>query len=562
MISLLIGAALAAPPSTDALRAELDRSATALELPGEPAPYYIQYQLWQASRTYARAHLGGIVRSSREPSRSLEVSVRVGDPALDNTNFGFPWEDDSITMTSLVDAPDAPWVDRQDAWRATDQAYKGALEGLARKEASRARAGESSQPPSFVPRAGVTVEADAAEAPPLAAVESLVQDLSAVFLDHPAIEWSTAEASGWGGQRVILDTEGSHVRATVDNITVSVVAVSRAADGMLVTDRLLWVANGAEGLPPTAELLAATEAMAARLTAWQDATAAEDEYVGPVIFEDAGAVALFQQLLVPGMGGTPAAEQPLSDISMVFGDDRGTPALPMRRRVLPPGWSVVDDAASRPELAASAPYDTEGSPVKPVTVIEDGVVRALLMSRTPSRYSSESTGHARGSSGQTRRALASVVEISPGKRVSQRRMVSQAHKLSRTYDLDHVLVVRRIAERARLDDRGWNMLASQSSAALWAPIEIVRLYPDGREEPVRGYEFSDASLRSLRDIVAATGHHEADFLMSPNGDIGASLRGAPVHISAPSVLVAEMALVPAEGRREVPSPIPHPGSVQ
>lgn len=258
------------------------------------------------------------------------------------------------------------------------------------------------------------------------------------------------------------------------------------------------------------------------------------------------------------MGGTPAPEQPISDFGTVFSSEGEVEPLPMKRRVLPPGWTVVDDSQSRPDSGASLTYDEEGTPTQAVTVVEDGVVRRLLMSRTPSRHSAESTGHARSSWNAMARAMPTVVEVTPPRRLPARRLDAMAWKLSQTYDLDHVLVVRRLAERARLDTRGWMALVDGDKSELRAPIEVVRRYADGHEEPVRGMVFSGADRRSLRDIVAASGQFERTYLMQSDGSLPFGDNGDAVLVGAPSVLVSEMALVPAEGQREPPSPVRHP----
>ena len=284
---------------------------------------------------------------------------------------------------------------------------------------------------------------------------------------------------------------------------------------------------------------------------------AEEEYVGPVIFEGRAAAGFFQQLLVTGMGGTPAREQPRSDMSMIFGESSDAP-LPEKRRVMPPGWRVVDDPSAHPELAVGGAVDAEGTPTQRVEVIEDGVVRRLLASRTPSKHSAGSTGHAAGFESDLKRALPTSVEVEPAKRVSPRKLVKQAHSLARTYELDHVMVVRQLTERNRLDERGFSMFRSDEQPALMPPIEVWKVYADGREEQVRGLEFSGIDRRALRDIVAASGRYEAVYSMTPSGGFGAGSRGLPVHVSAPAVLVSEMALTPTQGQREPPSPVPHP----
>jgi hypothetical protein len=54
---------------------------------GEPAPYYIEYEIDDISSMRAIARLGGIVDDLSDHSRTLRVQVRVGDYAFDSSRF-------------------------------------------------------------------------------------------------------------------------------------------------------------------------------------------------------------------------------------------------------------------------------------------------------------------------------------------------------------------------------------------------------------------------------------------------------------------------------------------
>ena len=49
----------------------------------------------------------------------------------------------------------------------------------------------------------------------------------------------------------------------------------------------------------------------------------------------------------------------------------------------------------------------------------------------------------------------------------------------------------------------FSVTGDEPMAGLTTPIEVVKLFADGREEPVRGLRFVGADRRTLRDIVAA-----------------------------------------------------------
>lgn len=297
------------------------------------------------------------------------------------------------------------------------------------------------------------------------------------------------------------------------------------------------------------ELQADTDALAARLERWRAAPAATEPYVGPVIFEGDAAVDLFRYLLAPGLSGTPPVEQPR-------GQDDGPGAYALKRHALPAGYRVVDDAGADPHLASWYAYDDEGVAPQRVELIDDGVVRALLASRTPSKDAPVSTGHGRNLGGEEATAIASNLVVRPPKELSEKKLYALALKAAASVDLDYVLVVRRLADPT-VEQRSFGFFffifgGGSASDPLPAPIEVVRRYADGHEEPVRGLVWKGVDRRLLRDIVAAGASTQSTFLMADPNPWSAASAGLPVTIRAPSVLVGEVELAPDS------SPAPRP----
>jgi hypothetical protein len=81
------------------------------------------------------------------------------------------------------------------------------------------------------------------------------------------------------------------------------------------------------------------------------------------------------------------------------------------------------------------------------------------------------------------------------------------------------------------------------------PLLVYRIYPDGREELLRGLRFRDLTVRSLRDIVAAGGE-PAQFDFMENGApfalLGAASFVAESSVISPGLLFEELQLVRAQ----------------
>jgi hypothetical protein len=88
---------------------------------------------------------------------------------------------------------------------------------------------------------------------------------------------------------------------------------------------------------------------------------------------------------------------------------------------------------------------------------------------------------------------------------------------------------------------------------LSVPLLVYRVYPDGKEELVRGLRFHDFTTRALKDILAASEEvTQFDFLdnTAPFALMGAGGFIAESSVVAPSVLFDELELQRSE--RELP----------
>src|SRR5580698_9605552 len=111
----------------DAMKAELARSQSTLKSQPVPA-YYIGYEITETHNITIRGSFGRLQSSTENRRRQLNIDLRVGDYALDNTrevrgefNFG-RFSSAALPIDNDVDAI------RAELWHSTDQHYKQALE--------------------------------------------------------------------------------------------------------------------------------------------------------------------------------------------------------------------------------------------------------------------------------------------------------------------------------------------------------------------------------------------------------------------------------------------------
>lgn len=539
----------------EAARAELERAAT-LRLPGQPAPYHVVFEILDGEVVTVGSAGGALTSFDHGPYRTARVEVRVGDAAFDNSNFDMSFgERDGVRVRGLPheDVPDAL---RRELWLATDAAYKGAAEQLSAKRAAQ-KGRRSSALPSFLPIPSLRTPSIHRPSVDAAGMRKRIDALTAAMESNAWLEESDALGREWQGRRVVLSTEGTEAWLPTGFTVLRVEAVARAEDGARLRNVRSWVARDATRLPGSGDMVAEVEDMVSWLEALR-AAPVERDYLGPVLFESAAAVEFFRQLALPEMSGTPPASQPPDPYAP--GAETGPPTARVGRRLLPEGWTIIDDPGGDPGSAGHYTHDFEGAPATRVEVVRDGVVRDLLMSRIPRDGHASSTGHGRSLGADRRIALPGAVTVEPPRGRSDRALRRRALGLARQAGLPYVLVVRRLAPPAMSEDFEIAFSGEGPLAGLTRPVEVYRLHVDGRQEPVRGLEFVGVDRRALRDVAMAGSMGPAVGVMdgapgSQRFSVG-TVGGLPSSWAVPPVLVTEMEMrgTPGVEQRVLPPP--------
>src|SRR5580658_9185616 len=152
-VPMLVPTLPAAQPDAvlDAMQAELKRSMT-LTLNQLDKPYYLSYTVDDEHAWSAAATLGGLVNASTNDFRLPRVRIRVGDYKFDNTNWtGANAQGPRYDLRSFPIEDANPLVLRQFLWLATDSAFKGSLQSIARKRAALRNVTVSENLPDFAP---------------------------------------------------------------------------------------------------------------------------------------------------------------------------------------------------------------------------------------------------------------------------------------------------------------------------------------------------------------------------------------------------------------------------
>jgi len=543
-----------------AMKDELARSKELFSLGLEP-PYFMEYRVEDTVSSGVAATLGALVETREDAYRIPTVRVRVGNYNFDSTNHIYS----QVYLGSRYDPERLPLDNdylalRRAFWLGTDRAFKTAEDAIARKRSSLKNMSVPDPLPDF------------SKAQPNQAIlpfphrdvsigpwKDRIVKLSAVFSGYPLVLTSGVELTQSQSVNYVLNSEGTALRTPEDVSYIRIVARGLASDGSDVHEARVYQAFEPNDLPSEDELMKGTKEVADRVSALAQAPLGE-AYDGPMLFEAPAAAQLFGQLLGDNLKVT---RKPIAD------PGRTVPYVPTElenrigSRVLPDWMSVVDDPTQTSwhgqNLLGHYLYDMEGVAAQPVTLVDKGILKNFLLTRTPVyKDYPGSNGHARlpGSFGARAPGFGNLFirssQTTPAADMKQR-LIQMCHDRNKPYGI----LIRQLdyPSSASIPELRRLLQAAGSDRPVAPPLLAYKVYPDGREELLRGVRFRDVSTRSLKDIAAVSDESYVFGLIdsdAPFALMGAGSFITTASVIAPAVLFDELELEPVQ--EEVPKP--------
>ncbi|MDD5210057.1 MAG: metallopeptidase TldD-related protein [Elusimicrobiales bacterium] len=550
IIALAFAAALpaarglnAAPPSDDkvfaAMKDEMARSMAKLNMDNLGKPYFLSYHIGDGHSFSVTADFGAVENLNSSDYRRLKVDLRTGTPRFDNSNYapnmweGYRAETDwNIALDDNYDAL------RFAVWSATDKAYKKALETLSKKRAFVESKNMTELYDDMTPQAPYELYRTFA-------VERLdeklwgenIRRVSAVFLKYPEVKYSSVRLHFNSGGVRYLNSEGSANRRPSCDGDVTITASGYAPDGFRLKSSHVYDFCLAKDAPALETLLAKADEIGKNLARMSKSEPIK-AYIGPVLFEKDAAGKFFETLLVNNVANPREVWTEKSRWSEETVYRRaGELVERIGMRVTSPFLNVVDDPTVRYHegvpLSGFYEVDDEGVPAQKIKLVTKGKLSEYYMSRAATRDFNKSNGHGRGDFSEYPAGSPSNVfiipEDNPAKVLPMPELKKKFLDLCKEQELDYCILVK------GLD-------------SLYGPFSAWKVYPDGREEPVHGIEFTGTSLRALRDITA----------VSKETYVYNLAWSTPGTIVTPSILVQEMEIKKTEEKPEKKPYLGHP----
>ncbi len=538
-----------------AMRDELSRS-RGLKVLSLEAPYFIEYTIEDGDSFEVSASLGGLVSVRHNRFRLPEIKVRVGDYKFDNTgyagsgfHFGTHYDIERFPLENSYE------VMRRFLWLDTDSAYKSAVEAISRKRAALKNVSVNQPLDDFAKAEPLKKILDIRHTPlDEDAWSGRVRALSAIFEAYPALRASGVELSATQTAHYYLNSEGAEVRIPDNMIYLLARAEAQAPDGMLLHDAVVFQSLDYDRMPAEPELRRGIAALAASLAARASAPKGED-YSGPVLFEGTAGAQLFAEVLGSNLA---LARRPV----MEPGRNGFAPVSELEgrqgARILPEWFDVVDDPTQKEwhgrPLFGSYEVDREGVAPRPLSLVEKGVLKTFLLTRQPAPGFAGSNGRARlpGSFGANGAAISNLF-VRATETVPVADLKKKLIEMCKQRNKPYGAIVRRMDFPSSASFEEVRRLLGNSAQAgghpVSAPVLVYKVYPDGREELVRGLRFRGLNARSLKDILGAGDDNNVfEFLnnQAPFALIGGANYVAESCVIAPSVLIDDVELHPLE----------------
>lgn len=532
-------------PVLAAMEAELARAQAMLFAGEEDPPYFIGLQVIELEQISVTGEEGGIQGHRPSRSRIVHADVRVGAPRLDSTHaLREGGSSDDASGGHTLSVGDDPQVLARAIWKEINASYKAARTRWQRVVSDRQVLVDEEPSWDLAPvpaERGLHPSAGLGDVD-ISAWEEAARSASAVFGESNVTFDPSVSIYGQAETRWFVSTEGHRLREGLTRFRASVAVDTQASDGTQLSLYEAWDSAKGSGLPSSEELQAAAVTLEEQLKAL---SLAEEQgpYRGPAVLSGRVSAVFFHEIFGHRVEGHRLKQV---EDAQTFRSKVGEP-------ILPSFLSVYDDptvqtTAGR-DLRGFYRFDDQGVSARRVNLVEDGVLRGFLESRSPVGAAGQSNGHGRRQMGYGVVSRQGNLQVRSAEGLSDSALRARVIAAAKAEGLPYGLFIDDIAG-------GFTFTERDLPNAFQIDVLLARrVYVDGRpDQLVRGIDLIGTPLATFSKIAAA-GQQIEVF----NGTCGAESGWVPVSAAAPALLVSQIETQRKAKSQQRPPLNPPPG---
>ncbi|MCS6894221.1 MAG: metallopeptidase TldD-related protein [Deltaproteobacteria bacterium] len=518
-----------------------------LRLPGYLSPYFVSFLVRDTEKISVSASAGSVFEIERTPKRLVYCDCRVGSYKNDQTQ-GVPETSNveerfSHKHSQLPLEDDNLYAFETSLWRLTELRYREALKDFQEKQARRVFLNDENKDlASFYPSKPIKrVTLKKLRKEDLNWWRNYVKKISKYATSLPSLTFDYAFASIEKEIKIFVSTENTVIVESQELYSVGVELAMQSWDGQTVKQELFVNIGSFSELPSFKMLKKLIDAKYKKLRELAYSRKLYS-FSGPALLCPIPAGLLFHETLGHRLEGDRLLSR---SEGLTFKGQLG-------KKILNFEVTIEDN----PELKSfkgkkcwgAYDFDDQGFPAGRVVLVEDGILKNFLSSRSQCyKKNFMPNGHARSSEANPPMSRMGVFAVKAKKGFSfeqlKRMLISEIKRQNKPYGV--------LIEEAVDGETKTESFDLQTFSGKIAYCKLI--YPDGSEEVVRGLSFVGTPLQSLSQIIAMGDEQEMDnsFCVAESGTI-------PVTTICPALLIRNLELQATEETSHPPYLLPKP----
>jgi predicted Zn-dependent protease len=518
------------------LKKELVENYKKLETREYP-PYFISFRVADVTIVNISANLGSLTENSRQHNIWFVPQIRVGSEQFDN------FHDLQNGAPSDFQNPPAPvylplnYTESEDVLREiigneVESRYKFASAAIENSRARAASTTGSRDTTGDYTKAGSERyydepynEGKLFPEETISAWREKIKRLSSLFNSNPDVFNAAVALNCEFRRKYYVSTDSSSIVENQPYLILSIHAAGIAQDGMTLPLHKTYFAFDFNELPADSVIIKDIRAISSKISELVKAPLVQ-AYNGPALLSGGAAGVFFHEIFGHRIEG----QRLKNDM------DGQTFKYMTGKEVLLKELNIKDDPTAKyyngTPLYGHFKFDDQGVRGELTDVVNGGILKNFLMTRTPINGHLKSNGHARADFVNDPTSRQSNLIIESGHNYSDEQMKQMLReeivKAKKEYGYYFKEVTGGFTQISSVSVNSFNVL----------PLEVYRVYADGREdELVRGVDLIGTPLAMFSNIICAGGKYEVF-----TGLCGASSGNIPVTAISPSILVNNVEL--------------------